>query len=355
MAEDSSRSHPPPFAASKESPGQVLAAAGEMLLTERSGGCGKADVPHRFSQFCSDSCAACSGSCSFPAAADSAFVLSGVSPSLLPSLCRTKLEQCCNASFFLILTKENTPLGSYIVNECDGKKLLVNSELLDMLPKRLSLSYSRTRRCAVVGSGGILLNSRCGQEIDQADLIIRLNLPPMNFSEDVGTKTSLVTINPSIIELRYKGLQARRKPFVDSLRPYKDALFLIPSFTFEKLNAYGYLTLYTMEDFGLFQQTFFLNPKYLASLGNYWKQEGLEVSRLSTGFMFASIALEFCEHLTLYGFWPFPYDLSNQPLSHHYYDNKRPHLSVHDMPREFSHFLRLYAQGVLRLQLGKCQ
>ncbi|XP_062993769.1 alpha-2,8-sialyltransferase 8F-like [Elgaria multicarinata webbii] len=269
---------------------------------------------------------------------------------------RAELGKCCNASFWLAVTQENAPLGSNISPDGNkGQKLPVNAELTSLLPERSPFPESQYRRCAVVGNGGILKNSRCGVEIDQADLVVRFNLPPMNFSEDVGTKTSLVTMNPSIIQNKYKSLQAQRKPFADALQPYRDALFLIPALSFVGHGVLGYRAVYTMEDFGLMQQAFFLNPRYLSTLRDYWKKQGLKPQRLSSGFMFVSMALEFCEHITLYGFWPFPHDLADQPISHHYYDNRLPKAGFHSMPSEFSHYLSMYAKGVLRLRLGKCQ
>ncbi|CAI5791216.1 alpha-2,8-sialyltransferase 8F-like isoform X1 [Podarcis lilfordi] len=268
---------------------------------------------------------------------------------------RAELGQCCNASFSIVLTKENTPLGSSITFDgMKGKAFPASAKLVDLLPERSPFPDSQYSHCAVVGNGGILRNSSCGQEIDRADLVIRFNLPPMNFSEDVGTKSDLVTLNPSILNENFQRLSDRRKPFADSLRLYGGAFFLIPAFSFVGHTDVSYRALYTMEDFGLSQRALFLNPHYLAPLGSYWKSRGLGPKRLSSGFMFTSMALELCERITLYGFWPFQHDLENQPILHHYYDNRLPKQGVHEMPSEFSRYLDMYAQGVLRLRLGKC-
>ncbi|XP_070810598.1 alpha-N-acetylneuraminide alpha-2,8-sialyltransferase-like [Pituophis catenifer annectens] len=269
---------------------------------------------------------------------------------------REELGQCCNASHLLVVTKENTPLRSIINFDGDKyKNITVDATLRNVLLKRFPLAGTRYSKCAVVGNGGILQGSRCGQEIDQADLIIRFNLPPLRKTEDVGTKTHLVTINPSILSNRFQGLVGPPTAFINVLRAYQNTLFLIPAISFDYHLKIGYRAIEILKNFGLAHRGFFLHPHYLAALDKYWKQKGMTGMRLSTGFMFTSFALEFCDHITLYGFWPFLYDLSGKPINHHYFDNVLPLPLVHKMSEEFSHYLNMSAQGVLRIQLGICQ
>lgn len=54
-----------------------------------------------------------------------------------------------------------------------------------------------------MGSSGILTGSQCGDEIDSYDFVFRFNMAAMKgFEEDVGSKTSYMTFNPSVIRLK---------------------------------------------------------------------------------------------------------------------------------------------------------
>ena len=53
-----------------------------------------------------------------------------------------------------------------------------------------------TKSCAVVGSGGILLNSSYGDLIDQHDLVIRVGIPGVKgYEMDVGSKLNITSFN----------------------------------------------------------------------------------------------------------------------------------------------------------------
>uniref|UniRef100_A0A8C5MFR2 Uncharacterized protein n=1 Tax=Leptobrachium leishanense TaxID=445787 RepID=A0A8C5MFR2_9ANUR len=225
---------------------------------------------------------------------------------------------------------------------------------IDSFPPQTSIFNKPIRSCAVVGNGGILRNSCCGAEIDQADYVFRFNLPPMNYSDDTGRKTNLVTANPSIVSKRYSRLHERRRPFMDLVKNYEPAPILMAAFSFPSTTDVIFKVIYTLEEFGSQQKVVYHHPNYLTNLAVYWTEKGLVVRRLSSGFMIVSTALEICDEVTLYGFWPFDQDTNGKPILHHYYDNMSPKRGAHSMPDEFFFYSQMHSKGILKLQVGKC-
>lgn len=155
---------------------------------------------------------------------------------------------------------------------------------------------------------------------------------------------------------RYGSLVSRRRPFVEKLSTYGNALILLPAFSYSLNTPLSMRVLYTVQDFQSPTRPIFFNPEYLKNLTLFWRTQGLKPIRLSTGLMMASIALEACADVHLYGFWPF----SNHPLglytlTNHYYDDRKPKPKFHAMPAEFDLLLKLHEQGVLKLHLGDCR
>lgn len=154
---------------------------------------------------------------------------------------------------------------------------------------------------------------------------------------------------------RYNALMGRRRPFVESLRSYRDSMLLIPAFSFGHNTPVSLRAFYTIEDFESPTQPIFFNPDYLQSLAVFWRSQGLRTVRLSTGIIMASLALELCSDVHLYGFWPFSFHpQGHHNLTNHYYDNRQTKMKFHAMPSEFEFLLRLHSRGVLRLHLGYC-
>ncbi|XP_036404275.1 alpha-2,8-sialyltransferase 8F-like isoform X1 [Megalops cyprinoides] len=271
---------------------------------------------------------------------------------------RLELKACCNASGDMILTQENTHLGQKIIYETDRKKTrLVDKSVFNMLPESIPWrNQSKFRHCSVVGNGGILKNSSCGAQIDSADFIIRMNLAPINNSVDVGVKTNLITINPSQIRVGYPNLKKSPEPLADRVSAYGNAPLLLSAFTYTFCTELSFQVHRALRSLRPQQKVVFFNPEYLLQLDRYWKQHrGLKEIRLTTGLMLASVGLELCDEVDLYGFWPFGVDLLQRPLSHHYYDNMGPSKRMHAMPKEFLQLLRMHSQGVIRMHLGACQ
>ncbi|KAM3863943.1 alpha-2,8-sialyltransferase 8F [Diretmus argenteus] len=271
---------------------------------------------------------------------------------------RSLLSGRCHGLTKAIITQANTPLGSKVVYDGEKRKpLQVTPEIFSTFAKEHPFANKSWDTCAVVGNGGILANSSCGEKIDSAQFVIRCNLPPLvnGYEKDVGNKTDLVTSNPSILLEKFGGLLERRRPFVESLRTYGDSLMLLPAFSYGHNTPVSLRALYTIQDFESPTRPVFLNPEYLQSLARFWRSQGLRTVRLSTGIIVASLALELCTNVHLYGFWPFnQHPHGHRPLTNHYYDDRQCKKTVHAMPAEFEHLLRLHSQGVLRIHLGDC-
>ncbi|CAN0301199.1 unnamed protein product [Lampetra planeri] len=261
----------------------------------------------------------------------------------------------------VIVTQTNSPVKSNITYDASKKTITVDKNLHGMFIKEFPERSGRYPRCAVVGNGGILTNSSCGSQINAADFVIRCNLAPVHgaFAVDVGSKTNLVTANPTIIVNKFQSLNFRRQPFVKEMAEYKDTIILVSGFSFAALTPIAMRLAFTLEDFGAQQRVAFFNPDYMRAIARFWKGQGVNEPRPSSGLMMTSVAMDLCDEVHVYGFWPF--DRAVPPgaggagveLTHHYYDDQKPNRR-HSMPHEFLELLALHSRGVLRLHVGEC-
>ncbi|KAM3845177.1 alpha-2,8-sialyltransferase 8E isoform 2-T2 [Vipera latastei] len=270
---------------------------------------------------------------------------------------KSTLSRCCNAPAFLFTTQKNTPLGTDLKYEVDTSGIFhINIEVFRMFPKEMPYARSQFKKCAVVGNGGILKNSGCGQEIDSADFVLRCNLPPVSrkYVADVGVKTNVVTVNPSIITERFQRLEKWRRPFYQVLKVYENASLLLPAFYNTHNTDVSLRVRYVLDDFQSKKAVYFFHPKYLANVSRYWLTQGVRAKRVTTGLILATAALELCEEVHLFGFWGFPMNPSGIFITHHYYDNVKPRPGFHAMPSEMLNFLHLHSRGVLRVHTDAC-
>ncbi|KAM4711520.1 alpha-N-acetylneuraminide alpha-2,8-sialyltransferase [Anableps anableps] len=271
-------------------------------------------------------------------------------------LFRNLLTECCNPRLMFAVTKENSPIGKVLWYDGELYHSHTVSNIsyplfVQKIPLKLPL-----KKCAVVGNGGILRHNKCGRYIDQADFIMRCNLPPLTaeYVEDVGTRTHLVTSNPSIIEKRFEKLLWSRKAFVDSMKVYGSSFIYMPAFSMRLGTDLSFRAYYTLTDASSNLTMLFANPEFLFSVGKFWKARGVQAKRLSTGLFMVSLALGLCDEVTVYGFWPFSIGLDKLPISHHYYDNILPFKWFHAMPEEFVQLWHLHKSGTLRMRVGRC-
>ncbi|KAF5899708.1 lipoxygenase homology domain-containing protein 1, partial [Clarias magur] len=272
---------------------------------------------------------------------------------------KMSLSRCCNAPSFLFTTQRNTPSGTKLRYEVDTSGILhISPEIFKMLPEDMPYSKSQFKKCAVIGNGGIIKNSKCGKEIDSADFVFRCNIPPISekYAADVGTKTHLVTINPSIITERFHKLEKWRRPFYDVLVNYKNASVVLPAFYNARNTDVSFRVKYALDDFSgsTARGVYFFHPQYLLGAQRFWAAQGVRAKRLSSGLMLATAALELCQEVHLYGFWAFPMNPAGIFITHHYYDNVKPRPGFHAMPHELFNFLHLHSRGILNVHTGVC-
>ncbi|XP_077565710.1 alpha-N-acetylneuraminide alpha-2,8-sialyltransferase [Stigmatopora nigra] len=272
------------------------------------------------------------------------------------NLYRKLLSECCDPQRLFALTKENSPVGKVLWY--DGEfyhSHTVNNETHSMFVQANPLPLP-LKKCAVVGNGGILQHSKCGRDIDKADFVMRCNLPPLSkeYVDDVGTKSHLVTANPSIIGTKYQNLLWSRKSFVENVKVYGSSFLYMPGFSTRRGTDLSLRAAYALADSSSNLTMLFANPNFLGNVGLFWSARNVHARRLSTGLFMVSLALGLCEEVSVYGFWPFPFDLDKKPISHHYYDSMQPNRWFHAMPEEFVQLWELHKSGTLRINLGSC-
>ncbi|KAL0618021.1 Alpha-2,8-sialyltransferase 8B [Plecturocebus cupreus] len=109
----------------------------------------------------------------------------------------------------------------------------VSQNLYELLPRTSPLKNKHFGTCAIVGNSGVLLNSGCGQEIDAHSFVIRCNLAPVQeYARDVGLKTDLVTMNPSVVQRAFEDLvnATWREKLLQRLHSLNGSILWIPAF-----------------------------------------------------------------------------------------------------------------------------
>ncbi|XP_071944513.1 CMP-N-acetylneuraminate-poly-alpha-2,8-sialyltransferase-like [Antedon mediterranea] len=205
--------------------------------------------------------------------------------------------------------------------------------------------------CAVIGNSGILQGSNCGLEIDAHDHVFRSNMAPLEgFQKDVGTRTSLVTINNQ--EGRHYGWCSQNKndSCYKTIYRYLNNLNNSTIIWVTKASAWS-PKMDIVNVMRTFKPSIVLarpSKSLRQSIARRWK-----ISSPSSGLYVFSLAGNMCSKVSLYGFYPFNQTAEGKPVTYHYYGNAS-FKNGHHMPEEFKVLKQLNASGVIRLVTSHC-
>ncbi|XP_070535182.1 CMP-N-acetylneuraminate-poly-alpha-2,8-sialyltransferase-like [Ptychodera flava] len=271
---------------------------------------------------------------------------------------RDRLEKDCNTSEEFTVTQENVELNGTIPFDAETRESLnVSRDVYSRFPKEMPYKEKLFKNCSLVGNSGILLHSNCGKSIDSSDFVIRFNLARVrNYSKDTGSKTNLVTCNPSILTANYSSVNnttGAAKLVSYMKREYGNATVYSAAFSYRRYAEPVFNAQDILEDANI--KLYYVHSNYIASVKRFFKRERkIKEQRTSSGLLLLAGALSFCQEIHLYGYWPFPNDPHGKRLNYHYFDKYSWMTKKHDMPLEFKLLVDFHNRGILRLHVGKC-
>ncbi|XP_070534376.1 CMP-N-acetylneuraminate-poly-alpha-2,8-sialyltransferase-like [Ptychodera flava] len=272
---------------------------------------------------------------------------------------RSDLEQYCKTSEQFVITQKIVNLLMNGTVKYDGQKMWrinVTLDVYNRLPKKIPYEKGAFKKCSVVGNSGILLGSECGQVIDAANFVIRLNMARLyNYTEDVGSKTDLITCNPSMFASNYSGFNRRgaEKYKNDLIMQFGNATVYTEAFVYPSLRN----TTFRAQDIhkSVNSDVIFAYRRHIYSIRRFYGNKyGIKEKVASSGLILFSTALSFCDEVHLFGFWPFSEDPDGKPLHYHYYEKYSYMRQSHNMTQEFEVLANLHKKGAIRLHVGKC-
>ncbi|XP_076154169.1 alpha-N-acetylgalactosaminide alpha-2,6-sialyltransferase 2 [Alosa pseudoharengus] len=242
-----------------------------------------------------------------------------------------------------------------------------NRVLLDDWDQRPN--RSQCIRCAVVGNGGILKDSKKGLEIDQHDYIFRTNGAVIKgFEQDVGSRTSFYTFSTNTMHnsLRsYKAQGYNGPPLSEETRYVflpdhnRDYILMRASALHTPIESGPERTKTPPKYFGenaSVEKFKMYHPDFIRYLRNRFLRSSIlkgryrNIYRPSTGATMLLAALHTCDQVSAYGFMTPDY----KNYSDHYYDKQFHGVAFyanHDFRLEMKLWQELHQAGLLNLYM----
>ncbi|XP_064806113.1 alpha-N-acetylgalactosaminide alpha-2,6-sialyltransferase 2-like [Oncorhynchus masou masou] len=228
---------------------------------------------------------------------------------------------------------------------------------------------SRCVRCAVVGNGGILNDSKKGHEIDQHDYVFRTNGAVIKgFEQDVGSRTSFYTFSTNTLRnsmRSYARAGYRGPPLSEETRyvflPDHDRDYLLmkaaathtpvergPEMSKTPPTYFGGNV--TVEKLKMYHPDFirYIRNRFLRAHAMQTKYK--DIYRPSTGAVMLLAAIHTCDQVNAYGFMTPDY----VKYSDHYFDRQYHPVGFfinHDMRMEMTLWQQLHRAGLITLYM----
>lgn len=242
-----------------------------------------------------------------------------------------------------------------------------NWQMLDDWSSRSN--ESECTRCAVVGNGGILKDSKKGKEIDAHHYVFRTNgAITKGFEQDVGSRTTHYTFSTNTLmnsmrsysSAGYKGPPVSKETRYIFLPDHDRDYLLVKAAATHKAVERGpekgkSPSMYFGEDVSA-EKLKMYHPDFIRYLRNRFLRSHAmntkyrDIYRPSTGATMLLAALHTCDQVDAYGFMTPDY----AQYSDHYYDNTYHPVGFyinHDLRMEMSLWQQLHQAGLIRLYM----
>ncbi|XP_072167410.1 alpha-2,8-sialyltransferase 8B-like [Diadema setosum] len=239
------------------------------------------------------------------------------------------------------------------------EKWKILSSASDVAKSNQTRSVPQVDSCSIVGNSGVLLESNCGDVIDQGDLVVRMNLAPAGgeYSRDVGSKTNLTTINFELSKIMSSCAKAEytnksHEDIPDECQSLMKLMLRLNNTVIWYFKAHWVVNL-IKEGLDFYKEYYNLKVLFAYSPAGLLgpTQRWLRVRSATTGAILYLASHKFCRRITLFGFYPRYVDPTNRTLRYHYYDDTPKNYSKtpHSFNKEFKVWQSLENDGYLRV------